>query len=239
MKMLRVWAIGCAAILLQGCASTHVVSMSYKPPQQFQPVSGTTPKVRLGIFVDKRGTDSRWVGAIRGGYGNVLKRLVTSEPTADVVQEAFRNALQARAVTVSSSPAAVSVEGEILKLDCSYFFNREAHAHLLVKVISTADNATIYSQIFKSDNREDGVGAGIFGNVEHLAAFEQKTVNETIDKVLADPAFLDALQLKSVKSAAQSLAPQDRLRSLERLKADGLITQEEFEIKRAEILKDL
>ncbi len=97
-------------------------------------------------------------------------------------------------MTGSQSGAPVTVEGEVLKLDCSYFFNREAHALLLIRVLDQRSQAVLYSQEYRTDHKESGVGAGIFGNVEHLAEFERRTVNETVDKVFADPAFLAALR---------------------------------------------
>lgn len=191
----RIVAFALALLLLQGCASTHMVSMKYSPtPAASTSVAGVDSGIGVGSFQDKRDTDARWLGAIRGGYGNVLKRLMTNEPTSDEVRKSFMDALQARSIPLSNESAAVLIEGEILKLDCSYFFNREAHAHLLIRVVSPANKAVLYTQSYRTDNKESGVGAGIFGNVEHLAEFQRKTVNETVDKVFADPAFINALR---------------------------------------------
>jgi hypothetical protein len=237
--MKRLIVITVATLILQGCASTHIVSVEYEPSVAVSPIGALEEGVRVGAFQDKRGTDSRWIGAIRGGYGNVLKRLVTHQPTTDVVREALIAGLRARSVELSSNGGAVSIEGEILKLDCSYYFNREAHAHLLVKVVSVDRRSVLYAQTYQTDNRESGVGAGILGNVKHLADFERRTLNETVDKIFADPAFVEALRSKAVEAPQDGKSTEGRLRTLDKLRSDGLITDEEYKLKRQQILESL
>lgn len=231
-------------LLLFGCSTTHVVSIKYEPTRDLVIGTKDVHPVKVGNFADNRGTDSRWLGAIRGGYGNVLKKLLTDESTSTsaVVQAAFVAALAARKIPDDTpTPAArVTIEGVIDKLDCSYFFNREAHAHLQVNVVSLPSRTLVFSQSYRTDNTESGVGAGIFGDPTHLAQFEQRTLNQTIDKVFADPAFIAALTNPPISPGASpggSIA--ERLRSLDRLKKDGLITNAEYEAKRKEILGNL
>jgi hypothetical protein len=226
-------------LLLFGC-STHVAAIKYQPTRYFLIEAKDAHPVTVGNFADNRGTDSRWLGAIRGGFGQVIKRLLTDEPTSAVVQGAFVAALTARKIPEGNSSARVAIEGTIIKLDCSYFFNREAHAHLQVNVLSLPIRTLIFSQSYRTDNRESGVGAGIFGDPIHLAQFEQNTLNQTIDKVFDDPAFIAALTNPPVSpgvSAGGSIA--ERLRSLDQLKKDGIITDAEFEAKRKELLRNL
>lgn len=195
--MIRCIALCLMLLTLGGCASTHTVPLHYRAPEGTTALPAASG-VSVGSFADRRGTDARWVGAIRGGYGNVLKKLLTPDATAEVVRQAFQAALQARSVPVAveGSGTGVRIEGEILKLDCSYFFNREAHAHLLVRVKSADGQRELYARTIQTDNSEGGVGAGIFGNVEHLAQFEEKTLNQTVDRFFADPAFVAALQAR-------------------------------------------
>lgn len=224
-----------AALLQMGC-STHTFEVKYEPTREVVPVEGAEPLVAVGTMRDDRGTESAWLGAIRGGYGNPLKKLYSDQPTASVVAVAMSDALQARKLLAPPKSAALRVDGSITKLDCSYYFNREAHAHLLLNVVDTKTSATLFSQAYKTDSKEAGLGAGIFGDVNHLAAFMQKTLNETIDKALSDPALLSVL---SVRPTAGSRATADRLEELDRLRRQGLITDAEFEAKRKEILSGL
>ena len=147
-------------------------------------VSGGASAV-VGSFADDRGTNANWLGAIRGGYGNPLKKLYTDRPVSEVVEQAFTDALQARKLLGDKQNAKVEITGEVIKFDCSYYFNREAHAHLLVKVLSLPSHTLIYSRAYQTDNKEGGWGAGIFGNTDELTQFAQRTLNETVDKVLA------------------------------------------------------
>lgn len=226
--------------LTVGC-STHVASVKYQ--QEVSLVAGVVdiPPVAVGSFSDRRGTDSRWLGAIRGGYGNVLKKILTDEPTTSVVQNAFVAALAARNVRTTATDAQLVIEGAIIKLDCSYFFNREAHAHLQVNVVSLPSRAIVYSQIYKTDNTEPGVGAGIFGDPVHLALFEQKTLNQTINKTFADPAFVSALRSQGPVPGATASTPavSERLRALDQLRKEDLISEEEYSAKRKELLGNI
>jgi hypothetical protein len=194
----------------------------------------------VGSFTDDRGTEPDWLGAIRGGYGNPLKKLRTDKPTSEVVEAAFRDALQTRKMLGSKATSNISIQGSITKFDCSYYFNREAHAHLLVNVVSIPSRTVLFSRSYTTDNKESGVGAGIFGDTDHLTEFAQRTLNQTIDKVLSDPNFMEALAGQSSASKAKSTrSVPERLRALEQLKTDGLINEEEYNTKRKEILREL
>ena len=222
-----------------GC-STHIVAIRYQPTGNLAAGAESAQPVAVGNFADNRGTDSRWLGAIRGGYGNVLKKLLTDEPTSAIVRAAFVAALAVRKIPEGTPTARVAIEGTIIKLDCSYYFNREAHAHLQVNVVSLPARTVIFSQSYRTDNTESGIGAGIFGDPTHLAQFEQNTLNQTIDKVFADPAFTAALTNPPINPGAGAGASSaERLRSLDQLKKDGLISDAEYEAKRKELLGGL
>ena len=186
-----------------GC-STHIESVKYQPTDlASNSVSGEASAV-VGSFADDRGTNANWLGAIRGGYGNPLKKLYTDRPVSEVVEQAFTDALQARKLLGDTQNAKVEITGEVIKFDCSYYFNREAHAHLLVKVLSLPSHTLIYSRAYQTDNKEGGWGAGIFGNTDELTQFAQRTLNETVDKVLEDPEFIAALKGQSSGLQKQS-----------------------------------
>jgi len=67
--------------------STHRVALGYAPTRGFQVAPDAAPRVAVGSFEDARETDDDWLGAIRGGYGNPLKRLRTQRPTAERLRD--------------------------------------------------------------------------------------------------------------------------------------------------------
>lgn len=184
------------ALLISGTigCSTHFESVKYQPTDLASSSASGEVSAVVGLFEDDRGTNANWLGAIRGGYGNPLKKLYTEKPVSEVVEQAFTDALQTRKLLGDKQNAKVEITGDVVKFDCSYYFNREAHAHLLVKVLSLPSHSLVFSRAYLTDNKEGGWGAGIFGNTDELAQFAERTLNETVDKVLADPEFIAALK---------------------------------------------
>ena len=78
-----------------GC-STHFESVKYQPTDLASTSASGKASAVVGPFADDRGTNANWLGAIRGGYGNPLKKLYTDRPVSEVVEQAFTDALQAR-----------------------------------------------------------------------------------------------------------------------------------------------
>lgn len=180
--------LACLTLLVTAC-STHMVPIKYAPASREAEASFGAEDVRIGRVDDSRGTASNWLGAIRGGYGNPLKKLYTEKATREVVKDVFEEALKTRSSGAGGSPRH-ELNVDIRKFDCSYYFNREAHAHLNVELVSLQNSPrVVYSRLYKEDRTESGVGAGIFGSVEHLRAFAEKTLTGAIDQVLADDAL--------------------------------------------------
>ena len=180
------------AILAISACSSHYTSLEYGTHAQADPPSDGSLVASVSA-VDERGTPDNWLGAIRGGYGNPLKKIYTDGPTADAVRAVFEDALQARGMLGTPETSDKAVEITISKLDCSYYFNREAHAHLSVTVVTLPERTWNFTHAYKTDNSEGGLGAGIFGDPDYLAEFAERTLNETIEKILSDPDFLAAL----------------------------------------------
>jgi hypothetical protein len=164
----------------------------------------------VGTITDLRHEeDPRWFGAIRGGFGNPLKKLTGDRPMNETVAQSLSDALKERGLLGSSDGAAVRVEGSIQALECNYYFNRDAHAQLQLNLVDAKSGVLLYSQSQRTDNSEGGVGAGIFGDPNHLAEFMQKTLNQTIDKFFSDPTFMAVLSHQNlVKSAGGGGAPK-------------------------------
>lgn len=238
MRAISVPASILIALASTGC-STHMSTLKYTPPKGGVSNAPQATSIALGAVTDERGTDSNWLGAIRGGYGNPLKKLRTDKPTSEAVAGVIVEALRARNIlgTVESSKTAIDVS--ITKFDCSYYVNREAHAHLNVTLLALPARVPFFAKSYRTDNSESGVGAGIFGDVDHLSNFAQRTLSETIDKVLSDPALIAALSRGPPTQSEGRASAFERIKQLEQLRKEGLITDSEFEAKRKEIIGDL
>jgi hypothetical protein len=178
---------------LFGC-STTTTTLRYVPVDPIKIQPDAKPVATVGTITDLRqGEDPNWFGAIRGGFGNPLKKLAGETPMNQNVARALSDALAQRQLLASADAAVVRVDGTIQVLECNYYFNRDAHAQLTLNIADAKTGAPLYSQSQRTDNSEGGAGAGIFGDVNHLAEFMQKTLSQTIDKFFADPAFMAAL----------------------------------------------
>jgi hypothetical protein len=223
-------------IVLAGCSS-HMMAVKYEPLSQ-PAVSSATENVYVRNVVDSRGTPSNWLGAIRGGYGNPLKKLYTDDETALVIKGAFEDALKSRGLLGPAEKAGYHIVINLLKFDTSYMVNKEAHANFTMSLVHKSTGISLFSHTYRTDNKKGGAGAGIFGNVEALAAFAAETLNETIDKALDDPNFLIALK-STPKSSNGHQSTESRLEQLELLRQKGLITDEEYKRKRKTIIEGL
>jgi len=224
----------CTPSLAAGC-STHFVPITYEAPSHIN-AADAEATVSMGNTVDTRERESTWLGAIRGGYGNVLKAIHTEEDGAVVVERAFESALMARGLLDSDGSSPYRLDITLLKFDTSYFFNKEAHAHFTMNLVTKNSGNITFSKNYRLDESKSGSGAGIFGNVEALVEFANSTLNQTIDKALDDPEFLAAL---SREPASSRRPTQERFLELEELKRQGLISDEEYQQRRKEILNSI
>jgi hypothetical protein len=202
MKNMRVACLLGALGLMVGC-STTTTTLRYEPVAPIKAGQEAKPVAVVGTITDLRHEeDPRWFGAIRGGFGNPLKKLTGDVPMNESVARSLSAALEQRGLLGSSDGALVRVEGSIQVLDCNYYFNRDAHAQLLLNLVDAKSGVLLYSQSQRTDNSEGGVGAGIFGDPVHLADFMQKTLNETVDKFFADPTFMTVITRGSMNGNA-------------------------------------
>ena len=88
------------------------------------------------------------------------------------------------------------IAGVIKKLDCDQYERREANIEIEVSVIDTANGTRLFTQTYKADKVEGSIvalDAGIFGSVEKLRAFMEKTLSEVVDSALDDAALQHAM----------------------------------------------
>jgi len=93
--MTKLFIVSLFAMIFGGC-STHLVSMKYQPTGQLIGNPAGDASVNVGRFVDERGEESNYLGAIRGGYYNPLKTIRTDKPVNEMVEALFADALRVR-----------------------------------------------------------------------------------------------------------------------------------------------
>jgi uncharacterized lipoprotein YajG len=193
MRFLRALLACTVLAALYGC-STNNVRLSYSPSVSI--VRSTAPAISVGSFTDQRGETPTWFGAIRGGYGNPLKKLEADPSVAELIKAAFADGLKARGI-YSSESAAFEISGTIRKFDCSQYVRREAHAEIEVRVFSKSTGRQVFAQTYTADELEGSLLAlnvGVFASVDALRLVAEKTLNEVVDRALDDSAFRNALR---------------------------------------------
>ncbi|MDO8926469.1 MAG: YajG family lipoprotein [Sideroxyarcus sp.] len=197
--MLKRLAVVLCLAILTGCSTTSVglkygVSAGDKPGKYEVPVL----PVSVGVFTDKRHDSPTWLGAVRGGFGNPLKTLESSQPVSNVIQTAYIDALKAKGVTIDAA-APLQISGTILDLNCTQMAHREATAMIEVTVAEQSTGKIRLTQKYSAKNINDsGTARGVFASVEDLRLILEKTMREVVDKTLADSAFIAALSQSSV-----------------------------------------
>ena len=104
-------ATGALALLVGACVSSEV-DVGYKAPA-VRPDAAANPVVAVGRFGDTRKFESTYLGAIRGGFGNPLKKLFTPVPVSEVVAQSFRDGLTARGLLSAASDAPYTLSGVV------------------------------------------------------------------------------------------------------------------------------
>jgi len=187
------WLFASFLVLLLGGCSTYVVSIKYESTGQFVANAPGQVMATVGSFTDERGEDSDWLGDLKGGPGNSVKTLRTGKPIKEMVEAAFADALRVRNMLGTKEDSKVAIEGKIMRFDCNYYVNREAHAYLRVNVVALPSRALLFSNVYRTDKNEWGLASGMLGEPYQLAGLAQTTLNETIDKALSDPRFIEAM----------------------------------------------
>ncbi|NJO55333.1 MAG: SHOCT domain-containing protein [Rhodospirillales bacterium] len=148
--------------------------------------------VAVGSFQDRRKFDSNYLGAIRGGYGNPLKKLMTPVPVSAVVQQSFADGLKARGLLSQSLEAPYTLTGVVEQYDCNQFARREAHAKILVTVTETSSGTTLMEELFERDKVTGSMvtfDAGVFASTEDLRLVAADVLREVVDDALGSVTF--------------------------------------------------
>jgi hypothetical protein len=194
--MRRLLSLGLLCLSLAACGTTQL-AMPYRPavPPVVQP--GARPVIAVGTVVDRREDgkeDANWIGTIRGGYGNPLKRLETPVPVTEVVRKAFADALAARGLLAASAPRYL-LNVDVLQLSSSQYQRREATVEFRIALAPALSGAPVYGdqeRAYVVDGSAFTLASGAFGSVDELHRVALQAMNEAVDRVLNKPGLAAA-----------------------------------------------
>ncbi|WP_338662712.1 hypothetical protein VQH23_21495 [Pararoseomonas sp. SCSIO 73927] len=189
--------VGLAALLLLGACATQA-GIPYSPASPPAVVAGARPIISVGEVVDARKDgreDANWVGTIRGGYGNPLKRLETPVPVRDAVAQAFREALAARGLAAPAT-GAYELRVRIVQFDASQYVRREATAEFQLTLYNRATGAQVWSETGRSHVVDGSLLAitGVFADIEDLRQTALRAMTQAIDDALNRPSLAVAIR---------------------------------------------
>jgi len=232
-------------MVISGCGMTDVKHVQYQQVQRqdIQPVPPSMSSIAVGNFTDQRtAAYPTMLCEVRNGFNVVLKHVDADQPVSNIVRTGFLQALSARGVNVSAT-APYEVNGTIDGLGCIYKLNKLFTANLTVSVVTIPDRRVVFQQKYTTQHIEQGAGAGILADTDALVLSEEQTIGQTIDKVLADPNFLSAasgsVAPPTSPDEARPVAVDARLKKLDDLRKQGLISEAEYQAKRKAVLDTL
>lgn len=183
---------------LAACGTTQV-PMTYSPVVAPVVQPGARPVIAVNTVVDLREggkEDANWIGTIRGGYGNPLKRLETVQPVTEVVRQAFRDALAARGLLAAETPRYL-LNVDVLQLSASQYQRRDATAEFRVTLLPAPDGAPVYvdqEKAYRVDGSAFTLASGAFGSVDDLHRVALQTMNEALDRIADKPGLVAVLR---------------------------------------------
>lgn len=198
--MRRLAAVSLLCLGLAACGTTQA-TLPYTPEATPVVQPHARPVVALGAVTDLREggrEDPRWIGTIRGGFGNPIKRLDAPGPVTEVVRQAFADALAARGLLAPGADAArYLLAVEILDLRANQLNRREGVAEFRVALSRANGGVPVLTDRERATRMSGTVitlTAGVFGSMEELQKVAQQAMSAAIDQILDKPGFAAALR---------------------------------------------
>ncbi|MBL6457204.1 hypothetical protein JMJ55_17850 [Belnapia sp. T6] len=141
--------------------------------------------------------DPRWIGTIRGGYGNPVKTLEADRPVDQVVAGAFSEALAARGLQAGTGDGRYALAITIYQFDANQYVRREATADFGIRVTERATGREVWSDRTKAYNVDGSIlslSTGVFASVDDLKRVALRSMSEAIDTLLDKPGFRAAIR---------------------------------------------
>jgi hypothetical protein len=184
--------LAAVAFVASGCSTT--VALKYEAPKTQLVKVEPAALVTVGTFDDKRGEEANYLGTIRGGYGNPLKRVYSSAPVSESVAAAFADGLRARGAYADAESAKYVLAGTITNLDCTLYMNYGAVARIDIILTERASGKRVFSDTFSKESKVASIGPGVFGSGSGLGELCRKNVCELVDMALDDPTLRAAMK---------------------------------------------
>ncbi|WP_043341094.1 YajG family lipoprotein [Belnapia moabensis] len=185
--------------LLAACGTTQS-PMAYAPTV---PVSTTASRPLVTVvepMANQRragSNDPRWIGTIRGGYGNPVKTLEADRPVDQVVASAFSDALASRGLQAATRAGRYALAITIYQFDANQYVRREATADFGIRVTERATGREVWSDRTKAYNVDGSIlslSTGVFASVDDLKRVALRSMSEAVDTLLDKPGFRAALR---------------------------------------------
>ena len=185
--------------LLAACGTTQS-PMAYAPTV---PVSTTASRPLVTVVepvANQRragSNDPRWIGTIRGGYGNPVKTLEADRPVDQVVASAFSDALTSRGLQAATGAGRYALAITIYQFDANQYVRREATADFGIRVTERATGREVWSDRTKAYNVDGSIlslSTGVFASVDDLKRVALRSMSEAVDTLLDKPGFRAALR---------------------------------------------
>jgi hypothetical protein len=188
MSTTRNLAVVLAIITVAGCSNT-VSSLTYHSPPSVQ--AAIVPAVSGVGSVDQRKEAPHRIATIMGGFGNPLKTLDTTKPVKDEVAEAFMAGLRARHLSDTAAPYRLILT--IRKFDADMIMGSTARIDLTAAVMDRTGHNVFDQTVVDSASDFAFFKTGMFADINDLQRLCQVVLDRTVDKVLDNPAFRQAL----------------------------------------------
>jgi hypothetical protein len=154
-------------------------------------------EVGVGEVIDARGeSDPNWVGAIRGGFGQPVKTVRSEQPVADVVRQAFIDALAAHGLLARSQAPRYLLRVIVRQFATTQYARRESNMNWQVALEEPVTGRRLYAdtiEVTLIEGSAFSLQTGVFGSTDALLDLGTRAMSQAIDQVLNDPAFAAAI----------------------------------------------
>ncbi len=213
---------------LFGCAMSVPQAQFVDVPQV--PVTQAKGNLFIGPFIDRRGYDENisheHLGTVRGGFGNVIKRVQDSRGVDEFVRDQVVNVARSAAIMAEGTPSAISIKedgsweiggkkelrvarpllaGVINRLIIEVLMQRTVDMDIDIALIDPTANKPVWKQKMVA-HYSNGMGSGIMEDVEQLKSWLAKVVQDEALKYFTSAEFQDALS-----SISRTTADQNRI----------------------------
>jgi hypothetical protein len=179
-------------LLVSACANAGSLPYRAASPELS---AAAMPVIARVTVSDHRDGQTRRIGAIRGGFGNPLKFINTTDPVQDEVARAFTDAIRQRGLLAAPGTATNNLAVSIRKMDCSQYVRREAHADFDV-ALADQDGRVFYRdnvQVTVVGGSKLAMDVGIFGDPDDLRTVAVEAMSKAIDQALDKADFRAAI----------------------------------------------